>query len=217
MPVVTNPESIWPVVQDIYVLDMNTSYILFFNGPIEERGTDSYVQGCKANNARFALPKIATSRSALQCLGFTEAAVEEIWAYANNPMSATPMLTNSVPTEHWILEPSPKQQSSRELLDHLGLRDAVQIQYYQHNAPPIFGGSKKSCLVLYKLSKQTSWNGLRRLLRGSGMRLRRSSIAFSEEKIKSMSWDGEGINAEADWFGHGLCFGSFFFAPNGRT
>ena len=30
------------------------------------------------------------------------------------------------------------------------------------------------------------------------MRLRRSSIAFSEEEIKSMSWDGEGINAEAD-------------------
>ena len=68
MPAVTNPESIWPAVQDIYVLDMNTSYILFFNGMIEEGGTDSDGQGYNilvVYNARFALPKIATSRSAL--------------------------------------------------------------------------------------------------------------------------------------------------------
>ena len=128
-----------------------------------------------AHNARFAFPKIATSRSALQCLGFTAAAVEEIWAYASNPMSATPMLTNSVPnraSEFWnrvqtwmndrILQIEQTQLlnpniSSRELLDHLGLRDAAQIQYYQHNAPPIFGGSKKFCLVQVIESDVLKW------------------------------------------------------------
>lgn len=101
--------------------------------------------------------------------------VEEIWAYIKNPESVTSMmLTNSATitgkefwnrVEKWLDDRILyiKQNlfhpdtSSRELLDHLGLLDEVQIQYHQLNAIPIFGGLQKFCLVQVIESDVLAW------------------------------------------------------------
>lgn len=175
MPAVPNPE---PAIQDIYVFNWKNLGTLSSYGMIEVGEPGFNGEGCDSliiDHAKIALPKIATSRSGLTFLGFNATTVEEIWAYINNPESATPMmLTNSATItgkEFWnrvkkwlddrilyikqnLFHPD---TSSRELLDHLGLRDEVQIQYHQLNATPIFGGLQKFCLVQVIESDVLAW------------------------------------------------------------
>lgn len=170
-----------PAIEHLYVFNWKNLETLSLDGLIEigepgfnGEGYDRII----IDDKKIALPKIATSRSGLVFLGFDVTTVEEIWAYIKNPDSApTPlMLTNSEPitgkefwnrVEKWlddrILHIKQTQHflnpdtTSRELLDHLGLRDDVQIQYHLLNATPIFGGSQKFCLVQVIESDVLAW------------------------------------------------------------
>ena len=175
MPAGPNPE---PAIQDIYVFNWKNLETLSFYGLIEVGEPGFNREGCNSliiDHEKIALPKIATSRSGLTFLGFNAATIEEIWAYIKNPESATPMMlkngTMIAGKEFWnridkwlddrILyikqNLSNPDTSSRELLDHLGLRDDVQTQYHLLNAPPIFGGLQKFCLVQVIESDVLAW------------------------------------------------------------
>lgn len=172
MPATINSEPSWPAVRDIAILNTKSFDLLHRNGLIELGPLDHYA--LKINEKKLVIPKIATSKSALSFLGFTTETIKEIWAYVQNPMSATPMVTgvpkrgaefwNRVQT--WLddrifdimqtrhLTPN---ESSPDLLFKLGMRNDAQIQYHQHDAPPALGGSHKFCLTQVIESDVLGW------------------------------------------------------------
>lgn len=173
MPRVDNPEPVWPAVQDIHILSTENFDTLSRNDLIEGGRRDYFGPDynlLKVNGGVFVIPKILTSRYTLSCMGFTNEVVEEIWAYVNNPRSATCTKDYSLPPnrgsefwgriEKWLddrilhitntphLNP---HDSSPELLDRLGLRNDTQNQYHKLNLPPImfgcYGGFRKFTLA----------------------------------------------------------------------
>lgn len=175
MSAVPDLEQIWPAIQDVHVLQTDNVCTLFCRGLIDEGAIDCFGQRThrlKIHNVKWTIPRIATSRSALQFIGFNLETIEEIWAYINHPMSATPMVT--IPTkvsEFWnrvqvwldnrtraiMVTAAADDTSSKELLDRLGLHNAAQIQHYQLNSPPIFGGSQTFSLVQVVESDVLAW------------------------------------------------------------
>lgn len=174
----TNLEHCWPAVQEVHVLSTDKLVTLFHSGLIEGGRTDFYGQRCnnlKINNAKYSIPESATSRSGIQFLGFNKDTVEEIWAYVNNPVFATPMVADTVSSREsefwnrlheWLnnrirhiketrhLNPT---ASSRDLLNLLGLQDTAQNWPYQLKILQIPGGLKCFSLVQVIESDVLRW------------------------------------------------------------